>query len=322
MLNRTLKKTYLRVPPAPAPPTRAQKCKRYLLGTLLTPLYWLLALRDHTPGLEFHRRCAQLGLRLLFKHRVPLSPGWSFQFMFLPLDSTRYFELDFMWRALANAPSGRYLDVSSPRLFPILMLEHKRGLTAELINPDPQDLKVTTTLIRASGLDRRCGWRNCRIEDAPFTPESFDIITSISVIEHIPRDTEAIQKMWAWLKPGGRLLLSMPCAAEASEQYINHNEYGLLTPDEAGFVFWQRFYDPGLLEERILSVTGQPHQRLIYGEKVAGAFLKNAERKRAEYATTYPFWREPYMMGREYNYFQRIADLPGEGVVALECVKP
>ncbi len=237
------------------------------------------------------------------------------------MDSTRYFEFDFAWRALANVPIQHYLDVSSPRLFPLILLSKKRAMTAELINPDSNDLNTTINLVRASGFDARCRWRDCLIESAPFAPGSFDVITSISVVEHIPQDTLALQKMWMLLKFGGRLLLTVPCAAEASEQYIDYDAYGLLAPDAQGFVFWQRFYDESLLRERIFSVTGEPIQSVIYGEKIAGSFLKNAERKRAEFFTTYPFWREPYMMGQEYACFESVDALPGEGVIAMEFVK-
>ncbi len=322
MNSAEIKKNYLRAPPAPPPVTGLRKLARYVLGSILSPAYWLLAHRYRTPGLQFHLRCARLGLWLLTARRAPLESGWAYQFMFLPMDSTRYFEFEVAWEWIANAPSQRYLDVSSPRLFPILLMFHRPGIMAELINPDRNDLAVTTKLVNAGGLNEQCHLSDHRIEDAPFPPESFDAITCLSVIEHIPQDTAAIQAMWTMLRPGGRLLITVPCMAQASEQYINQNEYGLLSEDEHGFVFWQRFYDPALLAGRVFSVTGLPRRQMIYGEKVTGAFQANALRKRAEFLTTYPFWREPYMMGQAYTYFQRVEDLPGEGVIALEFVKP
>jgi len=231
----------------------------------------------------------------------------------------RYFEFDFMWRVLADVPIQHYLDVSSPRLFPTLLLLKRRNISVELLNPDAKDLAVTKDLIKSIGLSGRCHFYNCLIGEASFAPESFDVITSISVVEHIPQDTQAIQNMWEMLKRGGRLLLSVPCAAVTSEEYINQNEYGLLEPDKNGFVFWQRFYDQLLLQERIFSITGQPNRKIVYGEKKPGAIINNTRRKRAD--PKYPFWREPYMMGQEYGYFKSIADLPGQGVIALEFVK-
>ncbi len=227
-----------------------------------------------------------------------------------------------MWNVLSHLPIHRYLDISSPRLFPILLMDKHRTMLADLINPDSKDINATTSLIEASGLGDRCGLRNCLVENADFGPETFDVVTSISVIEHIPEDIHALQVMWTMLKHGGRLLLSVPCAVEASEQYLNHSMYGLLKPDDQGFVFWQRTYDQALLEERIFGVIGPPTISAVYGEKTAGSFAKNAKRKRTEFWTAYPFWREPYMMGQEYDYFATTADLPGEGVIAMEFRKP
>jgi hypothetical protein len=36
----------------------------------------------------------------------------------------------------------------------------------------------------------------------------------------------------------------------------------------------------------------------------------------------YPAWREPYMMGREYQVFESISGLPGMAVIGFVFVKP
>jgi SAM-dependent methyltransferase len=288
----------------------------------LAPLYWLLAHRYRTPGLAFHLRCAWLGLRLLVARQAPLAAGWPYHLMFLPMDSTRYFEFDFAWKALAAMSRGRYLDVSSPRLFPIVLLDHQVRLTADLVNPERDDLRATTALINAAGLARRCQLHGSLIETAPLPPGQFDAITSLSVIEHIPHETPAVHRMWDLLRPGGHLVISVPCAADASEQYIDQDAYGLLATDANGYAFFQRYYDAGLLRERIFSVTGRPLRQAVYGEKSAGTFQAMASVKRASYTTSFPFWREPYMMGRDYAAFPSLAALPGEGVIAMEFVKP
>lgn len=314
-----IKKIYIRVPFRPKR-TKIQEVRRALEGCILSPVYWLLAYRDHVPGLYFRRYCALLFLKLFFKRKAQVPYVSLYQLLFWPMDSTRYLEFDFVWHALSNTGSiGRYLDVSSPRLLPLILLEKRHELTIELINPDTKDLTVTANLIKAAGFADRCNLHNCLIEAVPFAVQTFDVISSISVVEHIPQDTEAIQKMWDLLKPGGRLILSVPCAAEAIEQYRDSNDYGLLDTDKEGFVFFQRLYDDNLLQKRIFSITGKPVRYVIYGEKKAGSFSKNMESKLVD--PDYPFWREPYMMGRDFAYFAAIADLPGEGVIAMEFIK-
>lgn len=288
------------------------------MGVVLSPLYWLLAHRYHTPGLGLHQNCARFVLRLLSKPPDSISNGWLYYLLFMPMDSTRYFEFDFVWRALSQISFQRYLDVSSPRLFPLLLLSERRGLKADLLNPDQSDLGITANFARAAGLTDRCRLHNSLIQMAPFVSETFDAITSISVIEHIPQDTLAIKKMWELLSPGGRFLLSVPCAAEAEEQYINVNPYHLLNPDPNGFVFLQYLYDETLLQERIFDMTGPPARFRIYGEKRAGFLRRNLD---AKASPRYPFWSEPYTTGKEFRYFSSLGDLPGEAVIAMEFVK-
>jgi SAM-dependent methyltransferase len=236
-----------------------------------------------------------------------------------PIDSTRYFEFDFLWDALADVPMSSYLDVSSPRLFPLMLALHRRETVMDLLNPDVKDLSNTADLLDACSLGARCRLHGCLVTDASFAPGTFDVVTCISVIEHIPEDSAALQAMWKMVKPGGRLLLTAPCAAEASEQYVNESEYGILEPEEDGYTFWQRFYDEELLRNRVFSVTGPPSRKAIYGEKNAGTFQRNAARKRSD--PYYPYWREAYMMGQKYRYFESIGELPGEGVIAMEFEK-
>jgi len=318
MDSRVPTRIYLQIPIRRSA-SRMRILARALIGIVLTPAYWLLAHRYRTPGLRFRVDCALLGLRLFCGGKASVSWADIRRLLFLPMDSTRYFEFAFVWDALSKISPVDYLDVSSPHAFPIVLMLKKPAVFGELVNPDVSDLASTANLVKDLGLEHRCRLRGCLIDSAPFETGSFDAITSISVVEHIPRDTEAIQRMWDFLKPGGRLLLTLPCAAEASERYNNRNEYGLVTPDAAGNFFFYRLYDEQTLEERIFSITGQPCRQVIYGEKSPGTLLRNLDRKMAD--PLYPYWREPYMMGRDFCYFDRLGDLPGDGVIGLEFEK-
>jgi hypothetical protein len=108
--------------------------------------------------------------------------------------------------------------------------------------------------------------------------------------------------------------------ARASEHFIARHDWGVLGKDSDGQIFWQRFYDQPLLQQRIFDVIGVPQRMSVFGEKVAGSFLANAASKRSN--PYYPYWREPYMVSREYRYFGSIDELPGEGVVGMIFVKP
>ena len=294
------------------------KITRDLWGALLSPVYLGASYVAGAPGVEFRRRIAALASRLLIKGKI--GPIEAFNMVFRPLDSTRYFEFASLWKFAAKAgPGCDLLDVSSPRFFPLLLVIEGYAKTGALVNPDSKDLEITRRLVRAAGVEDKCGLHECLITDAPFASASFDVITCMSVLEHIPDDSAAIESMWRLLRPGGKLCLSIPCAASAFEQYRDFDEYRLLNPEVDGSVFFQRFYDDASIAGRIFSVIGDPTSMVVYGEKRPGSFRANADSKMRN--PHYPFWREPYMMAREYGYFPSIGDLPGEGVVAMEFTK-
>jgi 2-polyprenyl-3-methyl-5-hydroxy-6-metoxy-1,4-benzoquinol methylase len=312
------KRQYIEVP-------LAMKCGAFrrilhgIGGVLVLPFYLLAAWILKTPGVGCHLRIALLAMRLFIRGRISLRR--CFWLICAPMDSTRYFEFDEALKGLADIPFKRYLDVSSPRLVALMLLTGNKVAAGEMINPDSRDIEETRQLAEASGLAGRCRFTSSTIEKAEFAPESFDLITCISVLEHIPSDREAVERMWTLLCPGGRLVVTLPCMAKSLEQYISRNDYGLLSPETDGYTFWQRFYDEERLKEVIFKITGPPAKMVVYGEKSYGLFYRSASMKRL-LDSLYPFWRESYMMGTEYRYFKTIDELPGEGVVMLEFVKP
>ncbi len=290
----------------------------HLKGFFLSPLYLFMAAIAGAPGIGFHLRSMALGARLLLTRGAPLE--MCYNYLFFPMDSTRYFEFHEVWKSLKGLSYSRYLDVSSPRLMPLFLLKTAPKATAVLINPDLNDLRETEWLAKILGLESRCKFTNRTIDKVEEAPSSFDLITCLSVLEHIPEDKAALETMWSLLRPGGKLILTLPSMSQPLEQYISKNQYGVLNPGDDGYTFWQRYYDRDRLRSSIYSVTGMPLRIAVYGEKKRGLFFRNATMKRL-LGTYYPFWREPYMMATEYQVFPSTNELPGEGVVMLEFTK-
>ncbi len=48
------------------------------------------------------------------------------------------------------------------------------------------------------------------IRSLPFEDASFDIVTAMDIVEHIDRDKDAMSEIYRVLKPGGRLLATVP----------------------------------------------------------------------------------------------------------------
>jgi SAM-dependent methyltransferase len=312
-----MRKQYIEVP-LPMYCSFFYKLWTRLKGILLSPLYLVMAHIAGAPGIGFHRLCLATGTSLLLTGRASLKTCYNY--LFFPMDSTRYFEFHEVWKSAKGLAFKRYLDVSSPRLMPLFLLKAVPGATAELINPDFSDLRETEKLAKALGLKSRCEFFNGTLDNAGLTLSSFDLITCISVLEHIPQDKAVVETMWTLLRPCGKLILTLPCMAQPLEQYISHNPYGVLNPGDDGYAFWQRYYDRVRMESTIYSITGMPARIAVYGERKKGFFFRNSSMKRL-LGSLYPFWREPYMMATEYKSFSSTDELPGEGVVMLEFIK-
>lgn len=313
-----MRKQYIEVP-LPMSCSLFYKLWLRLKGIILSPLFLVMAAIEGAPGISFHMRCVATGMHLLVMGRASLVT--CYYLLFSPIISTRYFEFHEVWKRVKGLAFTRYLDVSSPQLMPLLLLKSVPKATSILVNPDSSDLKETKKLANALRLKSRCEFFNGILDNAGFTPASFDLITCISVLEHIPEDKLTVESMWSLLRPGGKLILTLPCMSQPLEQYISYNYYNILKPGDDGYTFWQRYYDRERLESLIYSVTGRPVHSAVYGEKKHGSFFRNATMRRL-LGSLYPFWREPYMMAVEYQSFSSTDELPGEGVIMLEFIKP
>ena len=58
------------------------------------------------------------------------------------------------------------------------------------------------------------------LEDDPFPPESFDVVTMIDVIEHLSDPRGAIQSVWKMLKPGGLIFVVTPDIASVAARIL------------------------------------------------------------------------------------------------------
>ena len=314
-----MKASYVRVARCPRQ-SAARRSVRAALSLAASPVSYMMARLMGVPGLDFQASCSALGIKAAFRRPSPLSMNEIYHMIRGTLDSTRYFEFGFAWKHIgARATLGAYLDVSSPRILPLVLLQRRAAEKAVLLNPDQRDMSETRRVLRACDLEQRCATACETVECARFPGEVFDVITSVSVVEHIREDSKAVAAMWRLLKPGGLLVLSMPCLAVAAEEFRDVDAYGLLEGGEEWY-FFQTLYDRALLAERILSVLGEPRDAVVYGERKAGTYREGLQRKLSDPA--YPYWKEPYLVARQWRQYSSIDDLPGEGVVMLAFEKP
>ena len=298
-------------------PSKLTLAANAVASVVLVPSYALAAAAIGTPGMRFHLEAVSAAIRLVTRGNGLI--GQAGRLALYPMDSTRYFEFDWVWSRLQSLRRVRnYLDISSPRLLPLSYVRRSDVQRAWLVNPDTSDLETTRRWADALSLSGRCSFSDEPIESSRLDGERFDVITSISVFEHIVNEGPALARVRSLLASGGTLLLTLPCTAEGYDQFRDYDEYNLAKPDADGRYFFQRFYDASSLRDRVFSILGEPRQMTVYGESEPGYFGRNAQQKMR--GLPYPFWREGYMMGRHFRTYPAIDALPGEGVVALEFV--
>jgi len=68
------------------------------------------------------------------------------------------------------------------------------------------------------------------ILEAPFAPESFDVVTCFDVLEHVYEPREVMAKVQEWLKPGGIFYVLVPNIDSAESRVFGSYWYGLELP--------------------------------------------------------------------------------------------
>ncbi len=167
------------------------------------------------------------------------------------------------WRFLPNAialqealrlRNPAILDVSSPKLLSIFLASKTSGRVTATDLDDEQIFSRWKMLAQTLGLDNY----TAEYQDArqlTYPDNSFDLVYSISVIEHIPDqgDMQALQEFRRVLKPGGTLVIEVPYRRKGKDVFRNTDSKGAPAESEQ---FYERYYDAGTLAERLLSAPG------------------------------------------------------------------
>ena len=167
--------------------------------------------------------------------------------LLVPLDPSRYLELPDVLEQLEAAAGEHVLDLASPKL-PAVALA-RRGVL--VLSVDALNSEVETWKRLASDQPRVTfavgDGRALAMADA-----SFDRAYSISVIEHIAGDGDraALAELARVVRPGGRVVITLPYARRYREEWRDKPVYG----DEGevgGRYFFERWYD----EERVAQLV-------------------------------------------------------------------
>jgi SAM-dependent methyltransferase len=253
-----------------------------------------------------YRTSVALGLRHLLRR------GYSREAVVrvvIPLDPSRYLELPWAMQALAPATGSRVLDLGSPKLLAVALA---RG-GAHVTTVDEHEGEIASW----RALTDREANLELVVADGralPFADESFDHATSISVLEHVAGDdgdARALAELARCVRPGGRVVLTLPYAAEARTEFRQtpaYADHGVR--DEAGRSFFQRWYDAASVERLVRAVPPL--------ELASCTVARMAPNWSAAYNRSFP-WLVP--LGPLYGLLGRERIGPGGDVVRLQLVR-
>jgi 2-polyprenyl-3-methyl-5-hydroxy-6-metoxy-1,4-benzoquinol methylase len=179
------------------------------------------------------------------------------------------------------SPGKILLDVGCGSGGPVLRIAERTGCSVAGVDVHEQAIATANSLAAQRGLSGRAQFQAADATAAlPFPDRSFDSITCIDAINHLPNRAGILADWARLLKPGGRLLFTDPITVT-----------GPLTNDEIAvrgsigfFLFVPRGYDETLLAQSGL--------RLLVCEDVTANMAKIAGARRAARAAREAALRE------------------------------
>lgn len=251
------------------------------------------------PGLQFQRFRLRFEIKNLFRKRSLPAAARSLVLDGTP-DPASYLGFHFASQFLNSTTLGNYLDVSSPWLFPFALLSNFQAANVTLLTPKATGLRSLTHGLTAQiRKEIRCVGTNAVLED-----ENYDTITSLWNPNEEPdeyiRNVRSLKRV---LRPGGTLLLSVPCTRRLTDVTSVNGE---------------RIYDANALEQYVFDVLGQPKRYAIYGAQTQPC-EHNGYCMRADYGTDR--WVGSAVIGRDWRCYSSLQELPAVGVIVMKFTR-
>jgi SAM-dependent methyltransferase len=153
------------------------------------------------------------------------------------------------------------LDLASPKLLAVQLTQEG----VEVTSVDELEREIETWQRLAA--DEKLTFQVADGRSLPFEKASFHHAYSISVLEHIADDgdEQALRELARVVKPGGRVIVTLPFAVTYREDWRNRPEF-VDHGEVEGRYFFQRWYDDERLDRLIAAVPAlEPASREVVG---------------------------------------------------------
>jgi SAM-dependent methyltransferase len=254
--------------------------------------------------LDLYRTSLGLGVRYLLRH------GYLREAVIrivVPLDPSRYLELPDTQRELAARPGERVLDLASPKLLAVALA--REGVQVTSVDELPQEVERWRRLAEP---EPNLSFEVADGRALPYEDESFDHAYSVSVLEHIldGGDAAALAELARVVKPGGRVVVTLPHAERAYDEYRDRPLYADHGPTPDGRYFFQRWYDDQAAERLVAAVPSLD----LRGRRVA-----RLQPNLNDLYNRYFPWLVP--LGPFFGLLARERTDPAGDVIRLTCTK-
>jgi SAM-dependent methyltransferase len=207
----------------------------------------------------------EIGLRTI--RREPL---FGLKRLLLPVSYWRTVEFGYVLRNLTLPPGAKVLDLGSPKELSMI-LARRRGYQVVATDILAEEVERARRMCDAQGFTGT-GWGQVRCEvvdgrTLPYADDTFDAAVSVSVLEHIPEsgDERTVSELIRVIKPGARLVATVPFATEAYDTHVHSDVYERQYTGEPQF--FERHYDQRTLDSRLVGPSrGELGGLEIWGE--------------------------------------------------------
>lgn len=226
-----------------------------------------------------------------------LPPGYFFHKLLNPIETTRYHEFSYFIQSLEKYSirlKGPILDVSSPYMMAYFLSQNTKVIKTDINQDEAMAIKTSPTL----EFQKEDG------TELSFDNNTFDLVYSISVIEHIyGRYLNAVLEMIRVCKSGGYIYLTFPVASVFKEEWLAADIYS----DQykaGGKVFFQYRFDEKKLKE-ILTCSNDIEVVAsdIYWESKNGQYEVMTRRMRKNIKNNYLNAIKQAILNLYYGYF-------------------
>lgn len=202
-----------------------------------------------------------------------------------PIDYVRWREFAFALGAINTyMPSpGKILDISSPKLLPLTFAANWKSSSVKSIDILENEVSSVETAGRRLRLEN-LSCERMDVRSLKFPDNSFDLVTAISVLEHIAPEkggeAPAIKEIQRVLSPGGVVVLTVPFSSTYFAEYMKGTVYERKA-DPGENQFFQRFYDLKTIMDNIVGPSTLKLVSLCYIEE--RIFVNNPHKRLAHY---------------------------------------